>query len=150
MGDKQPLSVLVLVHTLDLRVLLLERTSPAGMWQSVTGSREGTETPVATALRELREETGIDADPAALVDWKLSSRYRIFPQWRHRYPVGVAHNTEHLFSLPLPEPVSVRLSPEEHVAYRWLPWREAAAACFSWSNRDAILMLGLRTRPEAP
>jgi dihydroneopterin triphosphate diphosphatase len=28
------------------------------------------------------------------------------------------------------------------VAYAWLPWREAAERCFSWSNRDAIRMLG--------
>jgi dATP pyrophosphohydrolase len=36
----------------------------------------------------------------------------------------------------------VTLSPEEHTAFQWLPWREAADKCFSWSNRDAIRMLG--------
>ena len=36
----------------------------------------------------------------------------------------------------------VRLAPREHLSFAWLPWREAAAKCFSWSNRDAIRMIG--------
>jgi dATP pyrophosphohydrolase len=32
----------------------------------------------------------------------------------------------------------VTLNPREHLRYAWLPWREAAAKCFSWSNRAAI------------
>jgi len=35
---KLPLSVLVVVHTPDLDVLLLERAARPGFWQSVTGS----------------------------------------------------------------------------------------------------------------
>jgi len=38
--------------------------------------------------------------------------------------------------------VPVTLAPDEHTAFAWLPWREAAVRCFSWSNRDAIVMLG--------
>lgn len=96
-----------------------------------------------TALREVNEETGINVAPTQLVDWRLSNRYEIFPEWRHRYGPGVTENVEHVFSLCIPEPTSVTLSPQEHSASRWLPWQSAAAACFSWSNRDAILMLGL-------
>jgi len=33
------------------------------------------------------------------------------------------------------------LAPREHLAWRWLPWREAADACFSFSNAEAILQL---------
>ena len=40
--------------------------------------------------------------------------------------------------------MAITITPDEHRAYRWLPWQEAAAACFSWSNRDAILQLGER------
>ncbi len=143
MTPKKPVSVLVLIHTPALEVLLLERASRPGFWQSVTGSQEGPESLTATALREVQEETGIDADARQLVDWRLSNRYEIFPEWRHRYGPGVTENVEHVFSLCLPEPRPVTLSPSEHLASRWLPWRQAAAACFSWSNRDAILMLGL-------
>lgn len=143
MIPKNPVSVLVLIHTPALEILLLERASRPGFWQSVTGSQEGPESLAATALREVQEETGIDADAAQLVDWRLSNRYEIFPEWRHRYGPGVTENVEHVFSLRLPEPMTVQLSPAEHLASRWLPWQQAAAACFSWSNRDAILMLGL-------
>jgi dATP pyrophosphohydrolase len=47
-----------------------------------------------------------------------------------------------VFGLRLPARLPVRLAADEHVACAWLPWREAAARCFSWSNRDAIRMLG--------
>lgn len=140
---KKPVSVLVLIHTPDLQVLLLERAAHPGFWQSVTGSQEGEEPLIATALRETAEETGLAAKVEDLVDWRLANRYQIFPEWRHRYPPGVTENTEHVFSLMLPLAASVAVAPAEHLGYRWLPWREAARAVFSWSNRDAILMLAL-------
>jgi dATP pyrophosphohydrolase len=143
---KRPVSVLVVVHTAALDILMLERASHPGYWQSVTGSQEGTESLVETAVREVAEETGIAATPDALEDWRLSNRFEIFAEWRHRYGEGVTHNIEHVFSLCVPPAAAVRVAPEEHLAFRWLPWREAAAACFSWSNRDAILMLGQRGR----
>lgn len=139
MPYKIPISTLVLVHTSDLRVLLLERADNPGYWQSVTGSQEAGETLVQTALRELAEETGIDAAAyGGVVDWQLSNQYAIFPRWRQRYPPGTTHNTEHVFALQVPAPVPVRLAPGEHLAYVWLPWAEAAPKCFSWSNRQAI------------
>ena len=45
-----------------------------------------------------------------------------------------------------PAPVPVTLAAHEHLQAVWLPWREAAARCFSWSNREAIEMLPQRTR----
>lgn len=142
---KIPISTLVLVHTLDLRVLLLERADYPDHWQSVTGSQEPGETLAETATRELFEETGIVAsDYGGLIDWELSNVFEIFPQWRQRYPSGTSHNTEHVFALCVPEPVRVRLAPGEHLRYAWLPWMQAAAQCFSWSNRAAIEALPQR------
>jgi dATP pyrophosphohydrolase len=141
MSYKQPVSVLVVIHTPDRKVLLLERAKHPGYWQSVTGSREGNEALREVAVREVAEETGIHAAAADILDWKLTNRFEIFAEWRHRYGPGVTHNTEHVFSLCIPEPVAVTVAPGEHLGYRWLPWREAATACFSWTNRDAILML---------
>ena len=148
---KIPISTLVLVHTPDLRVLLLERADYPGYWQSVTGSQEAGESLMQTATRELAEETGIDAAAyGGVLDWQLSNQYEIFARWRHRYPPGTTHNTEHVFSLQVPEPIEVRLAPKEHLAHVWLPWAEAAPKCFSWSNRQAISELprrGARSNP---
>lgn len=138
---KQPRSVLVLIHSPALDILLLERAAHAGFWQSVTGSCEPGEAPHETALREVLEETGIDAVRHRLVDWHMTRRFEILPLWRHRYAPGVTHNVEHLFSLCVPRDVPVRLAPDEHRAWQWLPWREAARRVFSWTNRDAVLML---------
>lgn len=141
MTYKRPISVLVVIHTPALDVLLLERVLHAGYWQSVTGSQETGETLIETARREVAEETGITAPPEAFRDWQVTNTFEIFAEWRFRYAPGVTHNTEHVFSLELPQRQPVRLAPDEHLAQVWLPWREAAAKCFSWSNRDAILML---------
>ena len=141
MNYKKPVSVLVVIHTTALEVLLLERARHPGFWQSVTGSQEGDEALPETARREVREETGIEAKAGEFIDWHLTNRFEIFAEWRDRYAPGVTQNTEHVYSLCVPVRNPVSISPEEHLAWRWLPWREAAAACFSWTNRDAILEL---------
>jgi dihydroneopterin triphosphate diphosphatase len=142
---KLPVSVLVVIHTADLEVLLLERASHPGYWQSVTGSLDRADEPLeAAATREVLEETGIDAATGVLTRWPVASRFEIYAQWRHRFAPGVTHNTEHLFSLALAARQPVRLAPQEHLSFAWLPRCEAAAKCFSWSNRDAIRMVGER------
>lgn len=144
---KIPESVLVVIHTPALEVLLIERADKPGYWQSVTGSKDRLDEPlVETCIREVAEETGIEVGSAAvpvqaLSDWALSNVYEIYPVWRHRYGPGVTHNTEHVFGLTVPDGTPVRLAPREHLAYQWLPWREAADRCFSPSNAEAILML---------
>jgi dATP pyrophosphohydrolase len=140
-GKKIPISVLVVIHTPDLQILQLERANHSGFWQSVTGSQEAGETLLETACREVWEETGLKIQAVDLVEWNLSNRYEIFLQWRDRYPEGVTHNTEHVFSVCVPADTAVTHCVDEHCNARWLPWREAAETCFSWSNRDAIYML---------
>ena len=142
MSFKRPVSVLVVIHTAGGQVLLIERAGQAGFWQSVTGSQdEGDADLLQTAVRELHEETGIVAQRADLCDWHLTNTYEIYPVWRHRYAPGVTHNTEHVMSLCVPQDATIVLSPREHTAYQWLDWREAADACFSPSNAEAILLL---------
>jgi dATP pyrophosphohydrolase len=143
MSTKVPLSVLVIVHTTSREVLLLERAVRPDYWQSVTGSVDTTEEPLErTAAREVYEETGIDTAAGRLERWNVVYTFEIYPQWRHRFAPGVLLNVEHVFALELPERVPVRVARDEHLGFVWLPWREAAAKCFSWSNRDAIVMLG--------
>ncbi len=144
---KIPESVLVVIHTPALDVLLMERADAPGFWQSVTGSKDSVgESLVDTCVREVAEETGIvigsaAVPPDALRDCALRNVYEIYPRWRARYAPGVTHNTEHVFALEVPAGTPVVLAPREHVAMRWLPWREAADACFSPSNAEAILHL---------
>lgn len=145
MTPKLPVSVLVVVHTAALDVLLLERRMRAGYWQSVTGSLDALDEALeAAAAREVMEETGIDAKRGVLSRWNVVNTFEIYRQWRHRFAPGVVYNVEHVFGLELPARAAVTLAPDEHVAFGWLPWQEAAAQCFSWSNRDAIVLLGER------
>ena len=144
---KIPESVLVVIHTPALDVLVIERADKPGYWQSVTGSLDHADEPLeSTCAREVLEETGIDiaAIGARLHDWQIDNLYQIYPVWRHRYAPGVTHNTEHVFGLTVPAGTAVRLNPREHLAWRWLPWRAAADACFSPSNAEAILQLPQR------
>lgn len=144
---KVPESVLVVIHTADLDVLLIERADHPGFWQSVTGSKDDPQEALRdTAVREVREETGIEVGSPevplqALRDWGLANVYEIYPVWRHRYAPGVTQNTEHVFGLQVPRDIPVRLAPREHLRHAWLPWREAADRCFSPSNAEAILQL---------
>jgi len=135
----------VVVHTPDLQVLLLERADHPGYWQSVTGSQNEGETLEQTAVREVQEETGLDARQYCLTDWHLTNEYEIFPEWRWRYAPGVTHNAEHVFGLELAAPIPVRVAPREHLGFVWLRWQEAAQRCFSWSNAAAIRKLGDRS-----
>ncbi|RYF79795.1 MAG: dihydroneopterin triphosphate diphosphatase [Comamonadaceae bacterium] len=148
MPHKIPESVLVVIHTPELNVLLIRRAdTELPFWQSVTGSKDAPEESFFdTAVREVAEETGFQcgvgsALDGALRDWALENVYEIYPRWRARYAPGVTRNTEHLFGLCLPGRLVPVLSPREHTHFQWLPWREAAQACYSPSNAEAILLL---------
>ncbi len=142
---KIPISVLVVIYKSNGEVLLIERADKSSFWQSVTGSVDAIDEDLSTAAeREVLEETGIDIQflPAnSLQDMHHQIEYEIYPQWRHRYAPGVIKNTEHWFSLRVPDNTQVQLAPREHVAYQWLPHAEAVSKCFSRSNGEAILQL---------
>lgn len=142
---KIPISVLVVIYKASGEVLLIERADKANFWQSVTGSLDSPNEHLSTAaMREVLEETGIDAQSlpvGALQNMHHQIEYEIYPQWRHRYAPGVTRNTEHWFSLLVPEDIQIILAPREHVAYQWLPFAEASRRCFSPSNGKAILQL---------
>lgn len=133
---KRPESVLVVVHTSDFLCLMLERVEPRGFWQSVTGSLKWDEAPTDAAAREVREETGLE--PSGLVDAHEERRFRIAPQWRHRYAADVTENLEHWFYLELPGVCDITLNAAEHFRYAWLDLETAIDRATSWTNREAL------------
>ena len=139
---KIPISVLVVIYKSNGDVLLIERADRAGFWQSVTGSLDAPNEDLSfAAAREVFEETGIDVDQlpvGSLSNMHHQIEYTIYPEWRFRYAPGIIHNTEHWFSLQVPDDTPIKLSPREHVAYQWLPYQEAVKRCFSPSNGPAI------------
>lgn len=149
---KIPQSVLVVIYTPAHHVLLIRRAD-SGTWQSVTGSKDHPDESWAdTAVREVWEETGIQAHAPAchLQDWQLENQYDIYPEWRWRYAPHVSRNTERVFGLQVPERHPIVLSPHEHTESQWLPLHAAADQCFSASNAEAILMLPRFVQQGAP
>lgn len=141
MSFKRPESVLVVIYDHCQQVLLLQRLDDADFWQSVTGTMERQETPYQTALREVKEETGIDIvqQGYTLIDEQRINHYPIRSAWRYRYAPEVTHNKEHVFSLEVQPAQLIRLT--EHSAYQWLPADRAAIKVWSDTNRQAILQL---------
>ncbi|WP_369311281.1 dihydroneopterin triphosphate diphosphatase [Providencia rettgeri] len=135
---KRPESVLVIiVAKTSGRVLMLRRKDDPDFWQSVTGSLESNEKPYETACREIKEETGFDAEQNGVQDLSHSIIFEIFPHFRHRYAPDVTHCKEHWFKMVLDEEKMPLLT--EHTEFCWLSPIEAAKLTKSWSNSQAIL-----------
>jgi dATP pyrophosphohydrolase len=142
-GPKRSQSVLVVIATRAGEFLLLRRTAPADFWQSVTGSLDPGECPRLAAVRELREETGLEAG-SRLVDLHRSVLFPIVRAWRKRYAKGARFNREYWFALILDGRRLIRLDRREHLESRWLPAERAAAQATSWTNREAIRLVAAR------
>ena len=75
--------VVVVCHPDERRVLVFERKNAPGQWQFPQGGMDTGETPLQSAHRELREETGLsDAEVRLLGE---------FPEWlAYQWPEGMA------------------------------------------------------------
>src|SRR5260370_38589870 len=82
---KIPRSVLVVIHTPDLQVLMMQRAGWQDFWQSVTGSLAHESEPLRDAgIREGCEETGLDATRTDLRDRSLEDGLGIFTKRGNR------------------------------------------------------------------
>ncbi|MEO0369390.1 MAG: dihydroneopterin triphosphate diphosphatase [Pseudomonadota bacterium] len=138
MAYKRAESVLVLIHDQNQQVLLLQRDDDNSFWQSVTGTMEGDESPVETALREVKEETGIDvvAQGYQLIDCRHTNQYPIRPKWLARYPPNTVYNTEYCFVLEVEKTDKIQLT--KHLSFAWHTKQDAMRIAWSRSNKDAI------------
>ncbi|MEW6207803.1 MAG: dihydroneopterin triphosphate diphosphatase [Acidobacteriota bacterium] len=138
MSYKQPRSVQVVLFTEGEEYLLLRRVdSHGGFWQFVTGSVEGEETHLQTAVRETFEETGIVCRESDLIDLHLINRFEISPLWIGKYAPGVTHNEEVCFALRV-EKRAIRLDTVEHTDYIWVDYQSAMRMLHWESNRKAL------------
>lgn len=139
MNYKNPNSILVVIYAKKTnRVLMLQRQDDSEFWQSVTGTMEIGETPVQTAIREVREETGIDilAENLPLFNCHKQIEFEIFPHFRYKYAPDITHCIEHWFLLPLADERVINLS--EHSAYQWCSVQDAIKLTKSPNNAEAI------------
>ncbi len=139
MKYKNPYSILAVIYAENTgRVLMLQRRDDPAFWQSVTGSLEDGEFTRQAAIREVKEETGIDiaTQRLNLIDCRDSIKFEIFPHFRYKYAPNVTHCTEYRFLLALPQETTPVLS--EHLAYQWLAPQQAVAITKSPNNAQAI------------
>ena len=112
----------------------------AGFWQWVAGGGEDSETAVETAIRETREETGIEGPLYA-----LQSEARVptasFAAREH-WPDDLYVIPEYHFAVEAPSP-DATLS-DEHTACAWLPYEDAFSRLHWQSNQTALQELAER------
>jgi lipoyl(octanoyl) transferase len=132
--------VKVLVHDGE-RVLLLHRKATRGdFWQPITGTLEENEMPIATARREIVEETGHAAEPIPL---ELTQSFLIESQYlASRYPAPIIAS-EIVFRAELDSRLPIRIDPSEHDAWAWLTLDEALQRIKWTDDREALEKLSI-------
>ena len=135
-----PREVAVFVHRGD-QILVVHRTQD-NYWHVVAGALEQGETFSDAAARELREETGLVAEP---IDMGLEQTYAITARERPLYPDGTAGVVIGNFHVEAPADWEPQLN-EEHDRHQWadLP---VARELMQWlETQEAIDLLAEQLR----
>ena len=123
----------------EILVLGLLKSRPwSSWWQPPRGGIEKNEPPEDAALRETREETGIEK-PLVFIDLDYIHHF----EWTQMDPESskqsVTYYTEHSFAVET-DREEVTLS-EEHIQYRWMAPEEAMKEFRFKGARDAVQKL---------
>jgi len=133
-GDQE----IVVVVRRDGQLLVMRRSPERlGYWSIVAGGLEQDETSWHAAVRELREETGLEAQVRKL---PISLSYSLLddpPAIRARYAPGIERVTVHAFVAEAPVGWEPTLD-AEHDVYRWCELEEAVELMAYETVRDAL------------
>jgi lipoyl(octanoyl) transferase len=135
--------VKVLIHDGEQILLLHRRPERGNFWQPITGSIEEGESPLATARRELTEETGHGGEPEPL---DLTQSFMIESQYlaaKHPPPIVAS---EVCFVAQLPARAHIRMDPAEHDACGWFSFAEAYEKIRWTDDREALEKLESQLR----
>jgi 8-oxo-dGTP pyrophosphatase MutT (NUDIX family) len=131
---RKALIVVVAKHLEDMRILVLKTTKErGGFWQCPTGKIEEGESPMAGALREAEEETGLRYPTPPQF---LGLRYSFEGRW------GPAEESAFGLWIFLTDSIwpKVQIDPKEHESYQWLPPEEAQSLVAYPMNKRAIAL----------
>jgi 8-oxo-dGTP pyrophosphatase MutT (NUDIX family) len=133
-GDQE---VIVVVRREGELLVLRRAPERLGYWSLVSGGLEPDETSWHAAVRELREETGLDAQVRKL---PISLSYSLRddpPAIRARYAPGIERVTVHAFVADAPAGWEPTLD-GEHDLYRWCGLEDAVELVAYVTARDAL------------
>ena len=133
-GDHE---IIVVVRRDDELLVMRRAPERLGYWSLVSGGLEPDETSWHAAVRELREETGLEAQVHEL---PLSLSYSLLddpPAIRARYAPGIERVTVHAFVTDAPAGWEPTLD-AEHDLYRWCDLEAALELMKYDTARDAL------------
>ena len=127
----------------DGTVLLLRVPRREGkneaFWQPITGGIEGQETASEAAIREIREETGLDVAADSLAVVAEDFRAEISPELTISKTVFSARVT----------PGEITLSPLEHEAHQWAAPDDVQPQLYWESNRQTWAMVSQHSAADS-